>query len=208
MILFGAGEGGLELRRAADGSSTLTGRFPYGAVAVLSDGGRNGRPRKESFASRAFAYRVEDETAEVHLLVGHDFAKPLASRGAGTLRLVDSDQALTFSATILPTIAETSHGRDALALLSAGLAVGLSPGFRMPPARAVPPEQAERIEEEPMRPERGEQGALIRTILQALLFELSIVTRPAYDEATVEARNWSPSPASISRPSPGWRWRP
>jgi uncharacterized protein len=40
------------------------------------------------------------------------------------------------------------------------------------------------------------------------LFELSIVTRPAYDEATVEARNWSPSPASISRPSPGWRWRP
>jgi len=29
-------------------------------------------------------------------------------------------------------------------------------------------------------------NAIIRTIFAALLFELSIVTRPAYDEATVE----------------------
>jgi len=213
MILFGASESGLELRRAADGSTRLSGRFPYGKVAVLSDGGRNGRPRKEQFGPRAFGYRVEIPTEEIHLLVGHDFGKPLASRGAGTLLLTDSDDALTFQATIAPAIAETSHGRDALAMIGAGLAVGLSPGFRMPPARAVPPEQAERIEEEPVRPERGEHGAIIRTILAALLYELSIVTRPAYDEAQVEARNWSPlAVTGASRAAAAarhrLRWRP
>ena len=210
MILFGASESGLELRRQADGSTRLSGSFPYNRTAVLSDGGRNGRPRKESFASRAFSYRVEDPTAEVHLLVGHSYDRPLASRGAGTLRLTDSDAALSFEATILPAIAETSHGRDALAMIAAGLAVGLSPGFRMPPARAVPPEQAETITEEPMRPERGEHGALIRTIFAALLFELSVVTRAAYDEAQVEARNWNPAPSPIARASSAAfrRWRP
>ena len=208
MILFGASESGLELRRQADGSTRLSGSFPYNRTAVLSDGGRNGRPRKESFASRAFSYRVEDPTAEVHLLVGHSYDRPLASRGAGTLRLTDSDAALSFEATILPAIAETSHGRDALAMIAAGLAVGLSPGFRMPPARAVPPEQAERIEEEPDRPDQGMHRAIIRTILQALLYELSIVTAPAYPEAQVEARNWSPTTSPIVRPSSArMRWR-
>ncbi len=207
MFLFGGTVGGLELRRGSDGSTSLRGSFPYNRTAVLSDGGRNGRPRKESFAPRAFAYRVEDATAEVHLLVGHSYDRPLASRGAGTLALTDSDEALRFEARITPEVAATTHGRDALALLSAGLAVGLSPGFRMPPARAVPPEQAERIEEEPDRPERGEHRAIIRTILQALLYELSIVTAPAYDQAHVELRNWqaspSPNPAAAFR-----RWRP
>ena len=44
----------------------------------------------------------------------------------------------------------------------------------------------EKVEEED--PALGR--AIIRTILAAVLFELSIVTRPAYDEANVEARNW------------------
>jgi len=213
VILFGASESGLELRRQSDGSTRLAGRFPYGRIAVLSDGGRSGLPRKEQFGPRAFGYRVELPEQEIHLLVGHSFDRPLASRGAGTLRLTDSDQALTFEATIVPAIAETSHGRDALAMIGAGLAIGLSPGFRMPPARAVPPEQAERIEEEPVRPERGEHGAIIRTILQALLYELSIVTRPAYDEAQVEARNWSPPTIPPDRSLSAaarhrLRWRP
>jgi HK97 family phage prohead protease len=208
MILFGASETGLELRRQADGSTRLAGRFPYNRLAVLSDGGRNGRPRKEQFAPRAFGFRVDQPSEEIHLLVGHDFAKPLASRGAGTLRLTDSDEALTFEATISQAIAETSFGRDALALIAAGLAVGLSPGFRLPPERAVPRDQAERIEEEPMRPEAGMHGALIRTILQALLFELSIVTRPAYDAAQVEARCWTPGRPAVPSPLAAMRrWR-
>jgi len=53
-------------------------------------------------------------------------------------------------------------------------------------------------------------GAIIRTILQAILFELSIVTRPAYPDATVaESRNWQPNDAGVFVPKPHAlaRWR-
>ena len=183
----------LATRMEADGSRTLSGRFPYGKTATLSDGGRRGRPRKEKFAPKAFEFRVEQPDADIHLLVGHDFDKPLASKLSDTLKLTDTAEALTFEARILPNIAETQHGRDILALLTSGLAVGLSPGFRIPPERAV--EDAETVEQEPDNGEPDEngdpqRGALIRTVLAALLFELSIVTRPAFDEAQVEERSW------------------
>jgi HK97 family phage prohead protease len=194
MLFGGLDCGGLELRRAVDGSHRLRGRFPYGKPAVLSDGGRTGRPRKEVIASRAFAYRVEDPKEEIHLLVGHSYDKPLASKGTGTLSFKDADDALTFDATITREISQTSYGTDILSLLFAGLAIGLSPGFRIPPERAV--RHAEAVTEEPHDPSRGMFGALIRTIFAALLYELSIVTRPAYDQAQVEARNWTPDPAT------------
>lgn len=186
--------GGLELRRAPSGDTLLRGVFPYGVPAVLSDGGRDGRPRKEVIESRAFAYRVNDPAEDIHLLVGHDYDHPLASRGTGTLTLRDTAAALIFEATIGRAIAETTHGRDALAMIGAGLAVGISPGFRIPPRRAV--ENAEEIEEEPddgtIDPQgQPRRGALIRRIKAALLYELSVVTRPAYPEAQIEARAWA-----------------
>lgn len=195
MLIGGAIDGGaLELRRDRSGEARLRGRFPYGVAAVLSDGGRTGRPRKEVFAARAFAFRVSDPAEDIHLLVGHDFGRPLASKATNSLQLRDSAEALTFEAVISREIAETQHGRDALALVAAGLAVGLSPGFRIPPERAVP--DAEEITEEPddgTLDAQGQprRGALIRTVKAALLFELSIVTRPAFREATVEERNWA-----------------
>jgi HK97 family phage prohead protease len=197
-MLHAAAEGGLEVRQNEDGSHTLAGRFPYNTTATISDGGRRGRPKKERFASRAFSERVEDETVEINLLVGHDFDKPLASKQNETLSLSDSDQALSFEARIAPEISEVSHVRDALALLSAGLAVGLSPGFRLPPERAV--KDAEDVEREPNNPDEGENGAIIRTVKAALLFELSLVTRPAFDEAQVEARNWQAGPSFVQKP--------
>ena len=186
-------DGALEMRRRDDGSVQLAGRFPYGPAAVLSDGGRTGRPRKERFASRAFEYRVNRPDEEIHLLLGHDYDKPLASKLNRSMTLKDGAAALTFEAIITRAIAETSYGRDALAMIGAGLAIGLSPGFRIPPERAVP--DAEEIEQEAddgTLDEQGQprRGAIIRTIRAALLYELSIVTRPAYDEATVEMRNW------------------
>lgn len=212
-MLHGFHEGGLEVRRQSDGSTRLRGRFPYGKKAVLSDGGRNGRPMKEQFAPGAFRYRIERPGEDVHLLVGHDYGKPLASKATGTLTLRDTAAALLFEALITREVAETQHGRDALALISSGLAVGISPGFRIPPERAVP--NAERIEEEPddgTLDEDGQprRGAIVRTILSALLFELSIVTKPAYDEAQVEARCWMPT---AQGPDVGTfqalrRWRP
>ena len=213
MLWGGVAEGGgLELRRATDGSVKLSGVFPYGKYAILSDGGRSGRPQKEVIGSRAFEYRVNDPKEDIHFLVGHDYDHVLASKSTGTLTLRDTAAALIFEAVISRAISETTYGSDALAMIGAGLAVGISPGFRIPPARAVP--DAEEITEEPDDGEIDEQGqprrgALIRTVKAALLYELSVVTRPAYPEAQIEARRWS---ATHETPQDGLhralqRWR-
>lgn len=207
-MLLGGPIGDLELRAARDGSRRLRGRFPYGKVAVLSDGGRTGAPQKEVFAPRAFAYRVNDPKANIHLLVGHSYDRPLASRAAGTLTLNDAPEALTFEATITEELLAATWVQDFLAMLRAGLIVGLSPGFRLPPERAV--KVAETFAKEKVDPARGQHGAIIRTIVQALLFELSVVTVPAYAETTVEERAHG-STADLSGASLREilnRWRP
>lgn len=202
MMLYAPIAAALTLRQQPDGSRIVSGRFPYNSAATLSDGGRQGRPRKERFASRAFRYRVEKPDEDIHLLFGHDFGKPLASKRSGTLALNDTDAALEFEARITPEVAETTHGRDALALIAAGLAVGLSPGFRIPPERVEP--NAEKVEQED--PKLG--NAIIRTIMSALLYELSIVTRPAYDETQVEARSWQlPLARTLDVRCSPYRWR-
>lgn len=178
--------GDLEVRAARKGRRKLRGRFPYKKRAVLSDGGRKGgRPQKETFSPKAFAYRVEAADKEIHLLVGHDFNRPLASKLTGTMKLVDTAEALTFEAEITPEIAATSYGSDVLAQIDSGLAYGISPGFRLPPPRRVA--KPEVFTDEGHDPSRGMFNALIRTISSALLYELSIVTRPAYKESTIEA---------------------
>jgi hypothetical protein len=53
--------------------------------------------------------------------------------------------------------------------------------------------EPEKIEDEGMDPENGAHNAIIRTVLAALLYEMSIVTRPAYPETQIEQRNWSTS---------------
>ncbi len=116
-MLWVGHSGGLELRKRASGAMALHGRFPYNKRAVLSDGGRTGRPRKDVIAPRAFAYRVE----------------------------------------------------------------------------------------------RAEEAtALIRTIWQALLYEISAVTRPAYDETQLEACNWVPvtrrTDPALARALQRWRF--
>ena len=194
-MLWGGNLGGLEVRRSGGDMVRLRGSFPYGKRAVLSDGGRNGgRPKKEVFAPRAFAYNVEREDIDIMFLSGHRYDKPLASRKAGTLSFEDTDEALHMEATLTPEIQETSWARDFLSAHNAGLVSGLSPGFRIPPQITVP--DAEMIEEE----DPSEGRAIIRTINHALLWEMSAVTKPAYDEAQIQARNWKEAePVSASR---------
>ncbi|MEL7488639.1 MAG: HK97 family phage prohead protease [Pseudomonadota bacterium] len=207
-LQYGAYADDLEVR-VRDGGARLKGSFPYNRRAVLSDGGRRGRPQKEEFASRAFSFAVENREREIHLLVGHSFDRPLARKLDGSLTLRDTDRALEFEATIAAGMRDVSYVRDALAMLSAGLAVGVSPGFRLPPERAVPRDDAEEITEEPINPEAGEHGALIRTIRQAILFEISVVTRPVYEDAQVEARAQQWRAAADSRQfNHVRRWRP
>lgn len=78
-------------------------------------------------APRAFAYRVDRPEEDIHFLVGHSYDRPLASRGAGTLDIQDTDDALTFEARITPEMTGVSYVRDFLAAMGAGLILGISP---------------------------------------------------------------------------------
>lgn len=182
-------DAGLEIRAAGDGSRRLVGSFPYLSLAVIDSGGNGRRPKKEQFAPGAFSWVVDQPPAErdVHLLIGHSFDRPLASRRAGTLLLSDTKDALLFEAILTPEIQRTSWAQDFLAAFAAGLIRGISPGFRVAPPEAVA--KPEEVTEED--PSLGE--ALIRTIFAAVLFELSLVTRPAYDETEVDLRAWEKS---------------
>lgn len=162
-----ADSGALELRRESDGGVRLSGRFPYATETELTQG------RFERIEPRAFAERIE-AGGDVHLLAGHSYDKPLASRGAGTLEIRDTPEALEINATLSDA---TSWARDFLEAHKAGLIRGLSPGFRVPTG-------GEKIER------RG--NGVLRRIERAELFEISTVTRPAYPDAQVEARSWQP----------------
>lgn len=201
-MLFGATDGGLEIRRKGD-STRISGSFPYNSTATLSDGGKRGRPQKERFASGAFDFSIDESDLDIHFLVGHDFGKPLASRNAGSLVLRSTDDALVFEATLSDAVMGTTHAKDALAMLSAGLVGGISPGFRIPPEQTVP--DAETVTEE----DPSEGRALIRTINQAVLYELSLVTRPAYSETEVNKRSWDllEQPVQSTVRASRYRWR-
>jgi uncharacterized protein len=163
-MLWGGNLGALEVRNEG-GATRLRASFPYGAETELAPG------RREIIASRAFAARIEAGD-EIHLLFGHDYDKPLASRAAGTLKLTDTASALIVEAQV---DSGTTWARDFLAAHASGLIRGLSPGFRVD-------DGGELVER------RGPN--LLRTVTRASLFEVSAVTRPAYEQAQIEARAW------------------
>ncbi len=169
--------GVLEIRRSG-GARTLHGRFNYESMATMKN---RGHVRKEKFESRAFRFAIEQEPERrIDILVGHDFGKPVASRQAGTLKIEDSADAVTFEARLPDD--PPSWVIDAERAISAGLMTGLSPGFIVPPKDVVP--DAERIEPEPGNPDVG-----IRVIREAVLREFSVVTSPAYEDAAVDLRS-------------------
>ena len=165
----------LEIRRSG-GMRILSGRFNYGSMATIRD---RGRVRKERFEPRAFRFAIEDEARQIDVLVGHDYGKPIASRKAGTLQIADGEDGVTFEAQLPDD--PPSWITDAERAVAAGLMVGLSPGFTVPPASVVP--DAERLEPEP-----GNPGVQVRVIREAVLREFSIVTAPAYPDAAVDLR--------------------
>ena len=165
----------LEIRQSGRGR-VLHGSFRYGSTATIRD---RGRVRKETFEPRAFRNAIEDEARQIDVLVGHDYGKPIASRKAGTLQIADGEDGVTFEAQLPDD--PPSWITDAERAVAAGLMVGLSPGFTVPPASAVP--DAERLEPEP-----GNPGVQIRVIREAVLREFSVVTSAAYTDATVDLR--------------------
>ena len=175
MILRAGPAGDLETRRAFDGSAILAGRFPYGARADFGNG------RQETFAPGAFTESIRE--GDVHLLHGHDFNRPLARRSSETLDLSEDGGALSFEARIPADVAKIGFVADALAAVEVGLIAGLSPGFRL-----------ERAADQSIT---RDGGTTLRTIRRARLVELSLVTRAAYPDAEVQARDWQGVPEAL-----------
>ena len=168
----------LELRQEG---RTLQGRFPYRSLATISD---RGRTRKETFSPRAFSYAIEESDREINILLGHSFDRPIGSKRAGTAVFEDTDEALTWRVEIPPPDDQPTYLRDFLAAFGGGMVVpGVSPGFRVPPTATVPGA-------EELVPEEGNPGVMVRVINAAVLYEMSIVTRAAYDETSVDLRSW------------------
>ena len=165
----------LEIRQGSRGGPSIHGSFSYGRTATMSD---RGRVRKESFGPRAFRFAIEQEpTREINILVGHDFNRTLASRATGSLEITDTAAGVAFVANLPPLEDQPTYMVDAVKQIRAGLVGGLSPGFRVPPLDVVP--GAETIIPEPGNPSVG-----IRLIREAVLSEFSLVTRPAYQDAS------------------------
>ena len=169
--------GELEIRQAG-GKRSIRGVFPYGGLAVVSD---RGRVRKERIAKDAFRYAIDDPKRKIDLLVGHDFGKPIANRQTGSLAIESNADAVTFQA-LLPDDADMpTWVDDAVRAVRAGLMLGLSPGFRVPPPDVVPDAEVE-------VPEPGNPGVFITEVRAGVLREMSLVTAGAYEEANVSLR--------------------
>ena len=167
--------GDLEIRQDGE-RPVIVGRFPYGGLAVI------GTRRQERFLPGAFKPGLDVDKHEIHFLLSHDMTRPLASRSAKTLTLADTPDALTFEATLPPDGQQTSWQRDFLLAHGQGLLSGISPGFNVLPKSMNPKAEAEaRSLDIP--------GVSIRTISAALLGEFSAVTRAAYPDTSLEARD-------------------
>ena len=169
----------VEIRQVEGGGAILSGRFPYGELATISN---RGTVRKERFMPGSFTYSIERQDFDVNLLAGHSFDRPIASKSAGTLTFRDGPDALEFSAALPLDAQQPSWVRDTVLAVQAGLVRGISPGFSLPPKSASP--NAERL-----TPEPGNPGVMIREISDTLTPEFSLVSRPAYNSTSVDLRS-------------------
>ena len=167
----------LEVRQEGN-RPIIQGRFPYSGMATMRS---TGHVRKERVTPGAFRFAIDAPDREINLLAGHSFDRPLASKLRGTLTFEDSPDALSFRAVLPPAERQPSYIRDTLLGIEEGLQTQLSPGFVVPPASVVP--GAERIDIE------AGTGVGIRTIVEAVLLEMSVVTRASYAEAAVALRH-------------------
>ena len=200
--------GNLEIRA---GGRLLSGSFPYSRgrgdrMATVSD---RGTQRKERIAEGAFDWQItkfqklqqelaqvmqgavdearaavlrqELERRNVHVLAGHDFDKPLGDMLRGTARVKSTRQAVEFEVDLPEPDRQPTYMSDTVKQIDGRLTGGISPGFTVPPRSVVG--TAERLE-----PEAPGSDIMVRVVEQAVLYELSIVTRPAYSDTALALR--------------------
>jgi hypothetical protein len=123
-----------------------------------------GLPFVEVFRQGAFAESLD---SNIVALWAHDSAKPLASTGAGNLKIQEDNIGLYFEMTPL----ETTWGKDALTSIANRVVSGMSFGFSV------------------VDDIWGlKDGQSYRDVTKAKLYEISPTPFPAYPETSVSAR--------------------
>lgn len=122
---------------------------------------------REKIAEGAFK-RTLEEGADVRALIDHDSTKILGRNKAGTLKLKEDKSGLL--ATITPP--DTSYARDLMLSIDRGDISGMSFGF------------ITRTDEWNL-----EDGEEVRTLKDVDLFDVSVVTYPAYPDTAVALRS-------------------
>ena len=213
LIVF---DGAFEIRARGD-RRVLSGRFPLGKTATVKS---SGRTRKERFKSGSMSWQVREfeklqgELADVmkssidearkqilteqledaiekrntFLLVGHSYDRAIADMRSGTLAVNHSRNAVTLEAELPADDEMPSWVRDAVLAVKGKQLRGISPGFQV--ARG-----GEHLERED--PSAGD--SMVRVIDDAVVFEYSLVARPAYAGTDVDARADSPIVSSRRR---------
>ena len=209
-------DGAFEIRARGD-RRVLTGKFPYNKMATVKAGGR---VRKERFKSGSMSWqvrefqKVQQELADViessieearkqilieqledaiekrntFLLVGHSYDRTIADMRSGTLAVKHTRDAVELEAQLPADDEMPSWVRDAVLAVKGKQLRGISPGFQV--ARG-----GEHLERE--NPSAGD--SMIRVIDDAVVFEYSLVARPAYAGTDVDARADSPIVSSRRR---------
>lgn len=151
----------VERRAAADGKVTVA-----GYAAVFGEAADIGGWFTEILARGAFSETLK--AADVRAYFDHDRGRVLGRSSAGTLRLAEDAKGLAVEI----DLPDTTDGRDAAALIERGDVSGMSFGFR------VLREEWDETEKTPKR-----------TILEVALHEVSVVSEPAYDGASIALRS-------------------
>jgi HK97 family phage prohead protease len=119
----------------------------------------------EYVAPGAFKRSLQSRN-EVKLLWNHDSGEPLASLRGGTMQLVEDDRGLKVTA----TLPQTSRGKDVAELLRTKVIDSMSFGFNV------------------IKDSWSRDGQT-RTLESVRLFEVSIVSFPAYESTTAQVRS-------------------
>lgn len=152
-----------EFRAEIDGDRLIGHASVFGQLAPMGGG-------YEQMAPTAFDAALDDPATDVRALVNHNPTMVLGRQSAKTLTLSTDTHGLRFEV----DLPDTSYARDLRELISRGDVTGASFGF-------VPGEDSY---------ERAPDGRQIRTHTSvAKLLDVSPVTWPAYEGATVALRH-------------------
>jgi len=155
-------------RFAVELRSELTGRTVRGHAAVF--GQTAALPNHyEQIKRGAFDAALKDTSTDVRALFNHDPSSLLGRQSSGTLRLGTDAEGLTFEV----DLPDTTLGRDVAELMERGDITGASFGF-------IPGEDEW---------SRAKDGRRVRSHTSVRrLVDVSVVTFPAYDGASVALR--------------------